>query len=30
VIRAIDTPLCLLRTDAPTLEEAYLAVVERE
>ncbi|TMD14898.1 MAG: ABC transporter ATP-binding protein [Chloroflexi bacterium] len=30
VIRAIETPLNLLRIEAPTLEEAYLAIVERE
>ena len=30
VVRAIETPLTHLRTHAPTLEEAYLTIVERE
>lgn len=30
VVRAIETPLSHLRTHAPTLEEAYLTILERE
>jgi len=29
VIQSIQTPLSLVRTLAPTLEEAYLAIVEK-
>jgi hypothetical protein len=29
VLKAIDTPLTLVRTHAPSLEDAYLAIVER-
>jgi ABC-2 type transport system ATP-binding protein len=30
LLRAIETPLTLVRTHAPTLEDAYLAIVGRE
>jgi ABC-2 type transport system ATP-binding protein len=30
VIKAIDTPLTVLQTHSPTLEDAYLAIVDRE